>query len=68
MTYELHYWPTIQGRGEFVRLALEAAGVAYIDVARGSKGAGAGRAGHAAHSAGRQADAPAVRATVLEGR
>ena len=24
MTYELHYWPTIQGRGEFVRLALEA--------------------------------------------
>ena len=27
MTYELHYWPTIQGRGEFVRLALEAAGL-----------------------------------------
>ncbi|HTH98183.1 MAG TPA: glutathione S-transferase [Stellaceae bacterium] len=34
MTYELHYWPEIQGRGEFVRLALEEAGVAYIDVAR----------------------------------
>jgi glutathione S-transferase len=34
MAYELHYWPTIQGRGEFVRLALEAAGVPYIDVAR----------------------------------
>ncbi|MDP1533127.1 MAG: glutathione S-transferase [Rubrivivax sp.] len=34
MTYELHYWPTIQGRGEFVRLALEAAGAPYIDVAR----------------------------------
>jgi glutathione S-transferase len=34
MTYELHYWPTIQGRGEFVRLALEEAGIRYIDVAR----------------------------------
>jgi glutathione S-transferase len=34
MSYELHYWPTIQGRGEFVRLALEAAGAPYIDVAR----------------------------------
>ena len=42
MAYELHYWPTIQGRGEFVRLALEAAGAAYIDVARGSKDAGQG--------------------------
>ena len=34
MAYELHYWPTIQGRGEFIRLALEAAGAPYIDVAR----------------------------------
>src|SRR5690349_2417373 len=34
MTYELYYWPTIQGRGEFVRLALEEAGVGYVDVAR----------------------------------
>ncbi|MES2283251.1 MAG: glutathione S-transferase [Pseudomonadota bacterium] len=33
--YQLHYWPTIQGRGEFVRLALEAAGADYLDVARG---------------------------------
>jgi glutathione S-transferase len=32
--YELYYWAAIQGRGEFVRLALEAAGVPYIDVAR----------------------------------
>jgi len=32
--YELHYWPTIQGRGEFVRLALEQAGIEYVDVAR----------------------------------
>src|SRR5215207_6645393 len=34
MAYELFYWPTIQGRGEFVRLALEDAGAAYVDVAR----------------------------------
>ena len=37
MAYELHYWPTIQGRGEFVRLALEAAGAVYVDVARGEE-------------------------------
>lgn len=34
MRYELFYWPTIQGRGEFVRLALEAAGADYVDMAR----------------------------------
>jgi glutathione S-transferase len=34
MPYELYYWPTIQGRGEFVRLALEQAGADYRDVAR----------------------------------
>jgi glutathione S-transferase len=34
MIYELYYWPEIQGRGEFVRLALEDAGAKYIDVAR----------------------------------
>jgi glutathione S-transferase len=37
MPYELYYWPSIQGRGEFVRLALEEAGADYIDVARDSK-------------------------------
>lgn len=42
MPYELHYWPTIQGRGEFVRLALEAAGADYVDVARGCDGEGQG--------------------------
>lgn len=36
MRYELFYWPGIQGRGEFVRLALEAAGARYSDVARQS--------------------------------
>lgn len=38
MAYELFYWPGIQGRGEFVRLALEAAGADYVDVARGEGG------------------------------
>lgn len=32
--YELYYWPSIQGRGELIRLAFEEAGVPYIDVAR----------------------------------
>jgi glutathione S-transferase len=36
MAYELYYWPEIQGRGEFIRLALEEAGVSYVDVARRS--------------------------------
>jgi glutathione S-transferase len=34
MRYELYYWPSIQGRGEFARLALEEAGADYRDVAR----------------------------------
>lgn len=34
MHYQLYYWPMIQGRGEYVRLALEEAGAAYRDVAR----------------------------------
>jgi glutathione S-transferase len=50
MRYELYYWPGIQGRGEYVRLALEEAGADYADVAR-ERGSGAmmkmmeGRAG-----------------------
>ena len=34
MAYDLWYWPSLQGRGEFVRLPLEAAGIAYVDRAR----------------------------------
>ena len=34
MRYELYYQPSIQGRGEFIRLALEDAGADYVDVAR----------------------------------
>jgi glutathione S-transferase len=37
MRYELYYWPSIQGRGEFIRLALEEAGADYADVARRGK-------------------------------
>jgi len=44
MAYELFYWPGIQGRGEFVRLALEEAGAPYVDVARGPGGMDAMRA------------------------
>ncbi|WBO22411.1 glutathione S-transferase [Sphingomonas abietis] len=33
MAYELWYWPGIPGRGEFVRLSLEAGGIAYVDQA-----------------------------------
>ncbi|HVZ43230.1 MAG TPA: glutathione S-transferase [Ramlibacter sp.] len=50
--YELHYWPGIQGRGEFVRLALEAAGAEYIDVARGDKREGRGIAAMMAYLEG----------------
>jgi glutathione S-transferase len=38
MRYELYYWPGIQGRGEYVRLALEEAGADYADVARSNRG------------------------------
>ena len=34
MRYELYYWPGIQGRGEFVRVALEDAGANYVEIAR----------------------------------
>jgi glutathione S-transferase len=42
MTYELYYWPGIQGRGEFIRLALEEAGARYVDVAVLPKAQGGG--------------------------
>ena len=42
MTYQLHYWPGIQGRGEFVRLTLEAVRADYVDVARQPKDEGGG--------------------------
>ena len=33
MRYHLYYWPGIQGRGEYVRLALEEAAAEYVDYA-----------------------------------
>ena len=38
MKLELYYWPSIQGRAEFIRLALEDAGAEYVDVARRKNG------------------------------
>src|ERR1044072_1065307 len=38
MRYELYYWPMIQGRGEYVRLALEEAGARSADGARHGNG------------------------------
>jgi glutathione S-transferase len=43
MAYELYYWDGLQGRGEFVRLALEEAQAPYVDVARGSENDGQGQ-------------------------
>ena len=63
MRYELYYWPAIQGRGEYVRLALEEAGADYADVARGARGTAAMMRMMEAQS--RHA---AVRAAVPEGR
>ena len=42
MAYELYYWPMIQGRGEYIRLALEEAGADYVDVGRKPEGEGGG--------------------------
>ena len=42
MTYQLYYWPGIQGRGEFIRLALEEAGAKYVDVALAPAAKGGG--------------------------
>lgn len=38
MRYELYYWPSIQGRGEYIRLTLEEAGADYADMVRGERG------------------------------
>ena len=44
MKYELYYWPHIQGRGEYIRLALEEGAAEYMDVARLPESSGGGRA------------------------
>jgi glutathione S-transferase len=45
MRYLLYYWPHIPGRGEFIRMALEAAGADYVDVGRLPESEGGGRPG-----------------------
>ncbi len=45
MKYRLYYWPHIQGRGEYVRLALEEGGADYVDVGRLPEAEGGGRPG-----------------------
>ena len=57
MVYQLYYWPTIQGRGEFVRLVLEEAGARYRDVAR-ETGRGAGVAALMRFLNGRNTERP----------
>jgi glutathione S-transferase len=44
MSFELYYWDGLQGRGEFVRLALEEARADYVEVARGDEAQGLGTA------------------------
>lgn len=65
MNYQLYYWPTIQGRGEFVRLALEEAGARYRDVARES-GRGAGVSAMLALMQGRRLARPPFAPPFLE--
>ena len=57
MSYQLHYWPGIQGRGEFIRLALEAAGAPYVDVAR-EEGRGQGMPAMMRYLEGKAVDRP----------
>ena len=64
MRYELYYWPAIQGRGEFVRLALEESGADYVDVARRTRRHG----GDVPPARRRTRRAPALRAAVPQGR
>jgi glutathione S-transferase len=65
MRYELYYWPSIQGRGEFIRLALEEAGADYADVARLS-GRGKGVAALERFLDGRGVDNPPFAPPVLK--
>ena len=58
MRYELYYWPSIPGRGEFVRLACEQASADYVDVARAPRGAGTGLAAMMRLLADRRLDCP----------
>jgi glutathione S-transferase len=64
--YELYYWPNIPGRGEFVRLVLEEAGVAWIDVGRRPRKQGDGIEAVLAFYAGRNEGHPVFAPPVLK--
>jgi glutathione S-transferase len=64
--YELYYWPNIPGRGEFVRLVLEEAGVAWIDVGRRPRSKGGGIEAVIPFYAGRSEGHPAFAPPVLK--
>jgi glutathione S-transferase len=63
--YELYYWPTIPGRGEFVRLVLEEADVEWVDVGRLPRTQGGGMEEVLAFYAGRHAGHPIFAPPVL---
>jgi glutathione S-transferase len=64
--YRLYYWPGIQGRGEFVRLALEEGGARYTDVAAVSNSEGGGEAAIGKMLAARSGGRPPFAVPVLE--
>ena len=65
MVYELYYWPTVQGRGEFVRLVLEEGGAQYRDIARES-GKGGGVAAMMRLMSDRAAETPPFAPPILK--
>lgn len=64
--YELYYWPSIPGRGEFVRLVLEEAGVPYVDVGRRPRKEGGGVEAVVRFYAGRSSGHPVFAPPVLK--
>lgn len=64
--YELYYWPSIPGRGEFVRLVLEEAGVSYVDVGRQPREEGGGVEAVVAFWAGKREGHPIFAPPVLK--
>jgi glutathione S-transferase len=63
--YELVYWPILQGRGEFVRLALEDAGADYVDLARLPAEEGGGMEAVLSHVRGQQPGLPPLAPPIL---
>jgi glutathione S-transferase len=66
IAYELYYWPDVPGRGEFVRLALEEAGVPWVDVARRPRSEGGGMEAVLAFYAGKHGGHPIFAPPVLK--